>query len=312
MNPRAKAEMMRTWEERVKFRFGLGSALEVTLPGVPDDPDKRIEYSLHTMLEEDVKKIFDPVVDRIEELVTQQVRSIRSNGQHVAAILLVGGFGSSEYLHKRLQKGRYGTGRTIQVLQPVDARTAIARGALLRGLDGSIVRERRSRRFYGCISNSHYQAGKGLEDHMYWCERNDDWRVENKMNWFVKKNEVVGNTTSISVSFHRTLEVTGNPDERPSMIFSDDLVACDIDDAPDYKWKNPRVVKRICTVHSDLSTVRIEELRRETRANGKSYCQLKHELKLTILNEVLKFELVHQGVTKGTVTSRFEDTSSSG
>lgn len=310
MNPRAKAEMMRTWEERVKFRFGLSTVLEVTLPGVPDDPEKRIEYSLHTMREEDVKKIFDPVVDRIEDLVTKQVRSIQSNGQNVAAILLVGGFGSSEYLHSRLKKARYGTGRTIQVLQPVDARTAIARGALLRGLDGSIVRERRSRRFYGCESTTHYEPGKGLEDHMYWCEKNDDWRVEDKLTWYVKKNEVVGHTVSVSFSFHRTLEVSENPDERPSLLFSDDLVACDIDDAPDFKWQNPSAVQRICTVHSDLSAVQIEDLPKKRRANGKSYCKVKYQLKLTILNEVLRFELVHQGTTKGTATTRFDDTSS--
>ena len=50
--PRSKAEMMRTWEEKVKFKFGCGDnddLLEVTVPGVPDDPDLDIEDGFHCM-----------------------------------------------------------------------------------------------------------------------------------------------------------------------------------------------------------------------------------------------------------------------
>jgi len=44
--------MMRTWEEKVKFKFGCDGnddLLEVTVPGVPDDPDLSIEDGFHYM-----------------------------------------------------------------------------------------------------------------------------------------------------------------------------------------------------------------------------------------------------------------------
>jgi hypothetical protein len=41
--------MMRTWEEKVKFKFGLSTTLEVVVPGVRDNAEKRIEDCFHTM-----------------------------------------------------------------------------------------------------------------------------------------------------------------------------------------------------------------------------------------------------------------------
>jgi len=69
---------------------------------------------------EDVQKIFDPVVRRIISLVSEQVSKVEENGEDVNAILLVGGFGSSEYLRKRLSEHTYGN-REFKVLQPVHA-----------------------------------------------------------------------------------------------------------------------------------------------------------------------------------------------
>ena len=44
--------MMRTWEEKVKFKFGnaIGEdALEVTVPGVADNPALNITEGFHSM-----------------------------------------------------------------------------------------------------------------------------------------------------------------------------------------------------------------------------------------------------------------------
>jgi hypothetical protein len=84
-----------------------------------------------------VKKIFDPIVNHIVMLVKSQVHAVQRKGMNVKvcvynhprylvhgltaqAIILVGGFGSSEYLRKRLEEARYG-GRELQVLQPINA-----------------------------------------------------------------------------------------------------------------------------------------------------------------------------------------------
>ena len=76
------------------------------------------------------------MVDQIISLVTQQVSKVRTKGGNVKAILLVGGFGSSEYLFKRLSSHTYG-GLKIEVLQPVNAYATIAHLPLLPHINNS-------------------------------------------------------------------------------------------------------------------------------------------------------------------------------
>ena len=48
--------------------------------------------------------IFNYVCGQIECLVQDQVAEVESNGGSVRAVLLVGGFGSSKFLHDRLEQ----------------------------------------------------------------------------------------------------------------------------------------------------------------------------------------------------------------
>lgn len=86
MKPRCKAEMMRTWEEKVKYKFGNSSDYDydISVMGIPDDDDTNVEDGFHTIYREDVQKIFDPVVDRIIELVNHQVDEIEKKGENLA------------------------------------------------------------------------------------------------------------------------------------------------------------------------------------------------------------------------------------
>jgi hypothetical protein len=70
------------------------------------------------------------------------------------------------------------------------------------------------------------------------------------------------------------------------MIFTDTLYACDIADAPDYRWKNQIAVHRICSFHSDLSGISLAKFPKVKRSNGKEYYEILFELKMTVLNEV--------------------------
>lgn len=94
---------MRTWEEKVKFKFGNSTGrdcYEVSVHGVPDNDETNVEDGFHTMetfvhpshtagfmltmFREDVEKIFDPIVDRIVALVKQQVSDVERKGENVA------------------------------------------------------------------------------------------------------------------------------------------------------------------------------------------------------------------------------------
>lgn len=80
---------------------------------------------------------------------------------------------------------------------------------------------------------------KGLEDHRYWCEKHDDYRVKGKMTWFVHRDEVIDQTAQISFEFSRSVVVPTHPSQKPKLMFRSKLMACDLDEAPDYMWKNP-------------------------------------------------------------------------
>ncbi|KAF8542373.1 hypothetical protein BDD12DRAFT_876723 [Trichophaea hybrida] len=125
MKARSKSRMMRTWVKEIKFIFGnVGDEYiyEVAVPGISDNEKANVEDGYHTIQSNVVQEIFDPIVDKIIDLVEQQVVAVRLIGAPVAAILLVGELSSSEYLRKRLQNTQFGwRSTTLQVLQPHDS-----------------------------------------------------------------------------------------------------------------------------------------------------------------------------------------------
>lgn len=170
------------------------------------------------------------------------------------AILLVGGFGSSEYLHQRLSNHSYGN-RKIDVVQPVNAlvpsnvpsfhrvltagrRTAIARGALLRGIDGSIIMTRRAERHYGSDFGFYYDpqdtVPPGGADHLYFDPFLEELMLPGKMNWYVKKGAKIEPSRS---SFQWISQVT--PGHQPTFVFSSTLYDCELEEAPEYLWQKP-------------------------------------------------------------------------
>jgi hypothetical protein len=87
-------------------------------PEFPDDLSKGVQGGSLVITVDDLKGIYDPVVTRILILVQQQLGMIKNIVPGRATpILLVGGFGSSKYLRKRLEE-RF---QQCTILQPPDA-----------------------------------------------------------------------------------------------------------------------------------------------------------------------------------------------
>ncbi|KAF8242419.1 actin-like ATPase domain-containing protein [Wilcoxina mikolae CBS 423.85] len=300
---RSKKQMILSWEDNVKFKFGneASEEYEVSLPGVPDDPYKKIEDDFHTIQPNEVQKIFDPIVDCIIKLVKQQVDEVKQKGEKVAAILLVGGFGSSPYLLERLETAAFSPGTLIEVLSPPEPRHAVARGALLRGLEGTIVRERRARINYGCSAVVPYVPGEGLEDHICWQRASDEFVVDGHMDWYIQRD-----TLSTSISFYRMVPVPSGRYARPSLVFHDDLLAYNYDDPPDYSWRIPGAVYCVCTLRSDLSSIPCNKFPKVANSEGLLFYRVEFELRMTLISEVLKFELLFDGEPYGAVTSKFQ------
>ena len=124
----------------------------VNVPTVNTLPAARIDGGQLEITHEEMRSLFDPIIDQIIVLIQAQVMGASQGPQAVNSILLVGGFGNSEYLYKRVVAWASPYG--IQVIQPSDASTAVVRGAVLKGLEPKAGLEktqiiRRARRAYG-------------------------------------------------------------------------------------------------------------------------------------------------------------------
>jgi len=100
----------------------------VPVPGLANNPRLGVKRNKFTLPPDDVKQILDPVIDEVVKLVRDQIQSINTE---VKAVLLVGGFGGSQYLSQRLREI---VPKNTTVLQPGHGWSAVVRGALLRGL----------------------------------------------------------------------------------------------------------------------------------------------------------------------------------
>ncbi len=159
------------FEKTVKGSFdGDNEAFRVPLPGLPDDKDRGIKRGYWCMSTNEVRAIFDPIIAIIIEYVQMQI-SISERKGTVKIVYLVGGFGESPYLRKSLRKViREG----IELIAPVNGRTAVARGALIKGLaDASPltatvnVKSRVARKAYGCKIKTTFRAGVHQHDRKY-------------------------------------------------------------------------------------------------------------------------------------------------
>lgn len=197
---------LKYFEESVKRNFNIKEHAEVNVPfpGLPDDEEAGLDSGFLTMTAEQVKSIFDPVIDEIVGLLEGQISDIEVKGGSVSGIILVGGFGQSNYLYETLKQHFAGAGQAtapdspidipkdvsysgIQVMQPLYAWTAVVRGAVLRGLEGSMVTRRRSRRYYGTSYATVFDASKHAADDKYWSPLWERWMVSDRMQWHLSK-----------------------------------------------------------------------------------------------------------------------------
>ncbi|KAI4155970.1 MAG: hypothetical protein LQ340_000610 [Diploschistes diacapsis] len=89
---------------------------------------KGIRRGKYTMTVEDITAIFEPVVQDIIGLVLGQIRALKGSA---SKMLMVGGLGQSSYLRERIREAV----PDVEVLQPGNGWSAVARGALIRGIE---------------------------------------------------------------------------------------------------------------------------------------------------------------------------------
>lgn len=346
---------LRYWEEFVKRNFNEEEHAEVNVPfpGLPDDEEAGLDCGFLVMTAPQIKEIFEPVVKEVCDLVQGQVDGIRQKGGIVSGIVLVGGFGQSNYLYTRL-KSHFNTAApppyserpthaqataiiengSVEVMQPVNAWTAVVRGAVLRGLEGSMVISRKARMHYGTSYATVYDEDKHQVSERYWSPLWERWMVSDRMQWHItskfKIRKVHNNTDTIQrgrgsqrsnsyqLSLHAELQVNSRrlfhppmhsqvnltqPRPGQSLIVSDDLIASDADGEPPSSYTRDLI--NVCTLTTDLGAVPKSLFTRLTTTRGVEFDNLDFTLEMVVESAGLAFELKVDGFRYGRVEAEF-------
>ncbi|RYO86554.1 hypothetical protein DL763_006643 [Monosporascus cannonballus] len=308
---------LRYFEEFVKRNFNEDEHQEVNVPfpGLPDDEEAGLDSGFLVLTATQIKDIFEPVVKEVCDLVQGQVDGLRCKGGVVSGIVLVGGFGQSDYLYRRLRAhftsseppppytempthaGAVAAGNgSIEVMQPVYAWTAVVRGAVLRGLEGNVVISRKARMHYGTSYATVYDEDRHSVSERYWSPLWERWMVSDRMQWHIAKGEAISPLSPIAFHYTRNF--------RPgqSLVVTDDLIACEADEAPAAYGRD---LVHVCTLTTDLGAVPRSLFTRLTTTRGVEFDNLDFTLEMTVDSAGLGFELKVDGVRYGRVEAEF-------
>ncbi|KAL8817394.1 MAG: hypothetical protein Q9223_003761 [Gallowayella weberi] len=264
----------------------------VNIPTLGDRETAGVHAGNLQVSREEMRDLFNPIIQRIQDLVGAQIKAVSP----VGILLLVGGFGESEYLYQRIIAWASTSG--IRVLQPREASTAIVRGAVMKALEatGSSKTEisRRSRRWYGVTVNTSFIEGRHLpEDRL---QNIDTGQVlaRNQIRWFIKKGQLLPDEETIRYGFHRDFRHLG--------IWKDNLVCC-TSEVPPSRLEEP--VAKLCTITSDLTHLNKNKFGRHWRG-FRSYYTAHYTLCLGVQDNNLTFKLEFRGQQYGFANIEFD------
>jgi hypothetical protein len=160
-----------------------------------------------------------------------------------------------------------------------------------------MVLSRRARRHYGTSYATVYDASKHSVSERYWSHLWERWMVADRMQWHIAKGEAVSPLKP--VAFHYTRNF------RPgqSLVVTDDLIACESDEAPE---AYTRELIHVCRLTTDLSAVPRHLFTRLTTTKGVEFDNLDFSLEMVVDSAGLGFELKVDGVRYGRVEAEFQ------
>ncbi|KAF2497640.1 hypothetical protein BU16DRAFT_606211 [Lophium mytilinum] len=227
-----------------------------------------VRRNRYTMSQEEMQsRIFEPIIQDIINLVKEQLSSISTG---VSAILMVGGFGQSEYLKNRVQAA---VSSSIYVLQPADGWTAVVRGAAMMGISrasgglGTVgVVSRIARKHYGVELMTLFEHSRH-DSRIAWWEK--DWQryVVNAMTWFINKGNSIQENQTCKIDFHVYADIQEGVKVQKCTIFANDGDST----APIHRNSNTTVLVNLSfdldyLPHSELIKCEIKR-----HANGRLY-----------------------------------------
>ncbi|KAJ6153673.1 hypothetical protein N7470_006632 [Penicillium chermesinum] len=271
----ARLVALNYWQDNIKANY-TGPELEeyldvgyaVPLPGAPDVPGI------------------------IEGGFWNLERKVNDTGLNAKAIILVGGLGSSDYIHKRLETKF----SDLRVMQPMNAWSAVVRGAVQRGIEGNHVDNRKARCHYGVQVSRPYDPARHSPDRRYWSTYEEAYLVRGEMIWFIKKGATINENEPVRLSFYRNVDING------SFKFCDELSFCVTETAPSQLNK---AVSPLCELNADLDKIPKELFEKHKNSTGLEFYRVHFDLVLTPTSASLLFHLEFNDVEYGKVRARY-------
>ncbi|KAL4948273.1 hypothetical protein BDW69DRAFT_199012 [Aspergillus filifer] len=301
------SEFMRRFET-LKRDFGVSD--EQTIHELPlnmdvDDPDPKyfdVDERMVIISSDDLRTVFDPVVDQIIQLVRKQINdaNVEAGKDRINRIILVGGFGDSEYLRAAFRSSFAVDGK-IAITVPDIPQAAIVQGAALRGLEDIRSSTKRCRRHYGFAVDTEFQPGMDGKTDTYWDIYNNRKMVRGLMEWTIQKGQKYSedHTEVFPLNWRKYWDSDLSP--RLS------LYACEQTPAPD--WNDHKDVYKIGDIVVDLSNVDLSRFNSKL-INGRRAYDICLHLKVTFgaREGLLNYEAISQGKRIGVTSIDFSTT----
>ncbi|KAK4152182.1 heat shock protein SSA3 [Chaetomidium leptoderma] len=246
----------------------------------------------------DMEEIFDPVVDDVLRLISQQVNHIlQAKGKRIKSIVIVGGFGNSDYLKGKLDAW-CATNGGIKCIRPDFCQAAVVRGAAIRGLEGAMPRTLICRRHYGFQCGYPFRPLIDDEKNAFvlWGEKYCSGGIV----WMIKKG------AELSGSTYRTCGVNREMYQRGSYLYGIKLYSCNLDTAP--KRVEDAGVVPVGTISVDFTNVDMSRFQRKIVGAELVY-KLEYDVGVDFRSDegVLRCFALADGKTIGVSTINFTD-----
>ena len=267
----------------------------INIPTVNDIEDAGVVGGNFAVSQQEMRDLFDPVVGKIIDLIKDQIQLSTTGTETINSILLVGGFGESEYLYQCVSD--WASKWEIQTIQPRDAATAIVRGAVIKGMEptsGPSKSEvlRRARRSYGVPTNRPFIPHVHSAEDAYIDPDSNQRLARNQVSWFIRKNDLVSDEQTFRHSFSRHFR---NVDPWVDSLVSSTAAI------PPQRASDPSVHKH-CTITSDLTHLPKNMFKRRWRRLV-PYYTADYELLLQLRGNELSMALNYAGRDYGIAVS---------
>lgn len=304
-NARGWARCMEEFEFFTKRDFDpssnvLDSPYYIGLPGAPDIPGQGISGNFIILSTSDLLEIFRPIIQQIIDLVDEQYSALQKNGKQPSSVILVGGFGDNIYLFESL-KAHFADAQDFAVLQPPNASSAIARGAIIHCLEGEgLVRTRIARRHYGVITRHVYNPKKHHESVNKVQDQNDGrWYVDDQIDWYVTKGQSLPYADAIVRDFYFTCE---------NEFFEESIqmVVCDTDERPT-EFKPTATTRILCTISPDVGSIPEKYWKESINPQTNTrFMRLEYGIGMKFTGGNILWDMRVDGVVYGTAAADYE------